>query len=480
MRTVSRLSRWLCIPLLLPLWPAAGQKPGELYVSPLKNFSIAVPKFAFGTRVQKSNNRDGGLVVFIGGFGDRERIDYARLTGGALAGQDSAARLAAYGNALSGVAQANRAEVLDREPLSVGGEAALYALVRFPEASQAIEGGTGKRMDSFRGLLLLARGEFLYTLAVEVGGIFGASLTREQQVESGERAVQRFFGEITFQGSPIPVVRDTARAALAGAGQVVFSSTRDGNYEIYVANADGSGPSRLTNHPAEDRFPAWSPDGTRIAFVSDRDGNPEIYVMNADGSSPTRLTSDSALDGLPAWLPDGRRILFVRRRADGAQLYLMNADGSNLAQLTHGPAVHFMPAVSPDGAKIAFTSNLDGAFGIYVANADGSNPVRLTQGMDGDPVWSPDGTRIAFESGREDGTSDVYFMNADGSNRVQLTRGSTGNLLPAWSPDGAKIAFQTNRDGDWEVYVMNADGTGLVNLSVSRGPDVEPDWRPKK
>src|SRR2546422_10268499 len=155
---------------------------------------------------------------------------------------------------------------------------------------------------------------FLYTLAVEVGGIFGASLTREQQVESGERAVQRFFGEITFQGSPIPVVRDTARAALAGAGQVVFSSTRDGNYEIYVANADGSGPSRLTNHPAEDRFPAWSPDGTRIAFVSDRDGNPEIYVMNADGSYPNRLTSDSALAGVPGWLPAGRRILFGRRR----------------------------------------------------------------------------------------------------------------------------------------------------------------------
>src|SRR6266571_2231042 len=391
MRTVTRLSRWLCIPVLLPLWPAAGQKPGELYVSPLKNFSIAVPKFAFGTRVQKSNNRDGGLVVFIGGFGDLERIDYARLTGGALAGQDSAARLAAYGNALSGVAQANRAEVLDREPLSVGGEAALYALVRFPEASQAIEGGTGKRMDSFRGLLLLARGEFLYTLAVEVGGIFGASLTREQQVESGERAVQRFFGEITFQGSPIPVVRDTARAALARAGQVVFSSTRDGNYEIYVANADGSGPSRLTNHPAEDRFPAWSPDGTRIAFVSDRDGNPEIYVMNADGS--------------------------------------------NLVQLTHGPAVHFMPAVSPDGTKIAFTSNLDGAFGIYVANADGSNPVRLTQGMDGNllPAWSPDGARIAFQTNR-DGDWEVYVMNADGTGLVNLSVSRGPDVEPDWRP----------------------------------------------
>src|SRR5438445_341037 len=344
MRTVSRLSRWLCIPLLLPLWPAAGQKPGQLYVSPLKNFSVAVPNFAFGTRVQKSNNRDGGLVVFIGGFGGLERIDYARRTGGALAGQDSAARLAAYGNALSGVAQANRAEVLDREPLSVGGEAALYALVRFPEASQAIEGGTGKRMDSFRGLLLLARGEFLYTLAVEVGGIFGASLTREQQVESGERAVQRFFGEITFQGSPIPVVRDTARAALAGAGQVVFSSTRDGNYEIYVANADGSGPSRLTNHPAEDRFPAWSPDGTRIAFVSDRDGNPEIYVMNADGSNRVQLTRGSTGNLLPAWSPDGAKIAFQTNRDGDWEVYVMNADGTGLVNLS----VSRGPDVEPD------------------------------------------------------------------------------------------------------------------------------------
>src|SRR3989449_588307 len=390
MRTVSRLSRWLCILVLLPLWPMAGQKPGELYVSPFKNFSVAVPKFAFGTRVQKSNNRDGGLVVFIGGFGDLERIDYARLTPGALAGQDSAARLAAYGNALSGVAQANRAEVLDREPLSVGGEAALYALVRFPEASQAIEGGTGKRMDSFRGLLLLARGEFLYTLAVEVGGIFGASLTREQQVESGERAVQRFFGEITFQGSPIPVVRDTARAALAGAGQVVFSSTRDGNYEIYVANADGSGPSRLTNHPAEDRFPAWSPDGTRIAFVSDRDGNPEIYVMNADGSSPARLTQ--GMDGDPVWSPDGTRIAFESGREDGtSDVYFMNADGSNRVQLTRGSTGNLLPAWSPDGAKIAFQTNRDGDWEVYVMNADGTGLVNLSvsRGPDVEPDWRP-------------------------------------------------------------------------------------------
>src|SRR5437773_12123923 len=99
MRTVSRLSRWLCIPLLLSLWPAAGQKPGELYVSPLKNFSIAVPKFAFGTRVQKSNNRDGGLVAFIGGCADLVGSAYSRAGGGGFVGRAAAGQAAGGGGA---------------------------------------------------------------------------------------------------------------------------------------------------------------------------------------------------------------------------------------------------------------------------------------------------------------------------------------------------------------------------------------------
>src|SRR2546426_7516995 len=118
MRTVSRLSRWLCALVLLPLWPMAGQKPGELYVSPLKNFSVAVPKFAFGTRVQKSNNRDGGLVVFIGGVGGPGGVDYARLAPRALAGQGSPGRPAGPRDTVGGGGQADRAAGRGRAPLS--------------------------------------------------------------------------------------------------------------------------------------------------------------------------------------------------------------------------------------------------------------------------------------------------------------------------------------------------------------------------
>jgi len=210
----SHLSRWLWIGLAVQLTPSSlqGQKPGQPYVSPLKNFSITVPNYAFGTKVQKSNKGDGGFVVFIGGFGDLERIEYVRVDSAAIAAQDSATRLLLYEGVLDNVVTANHAQILAAEPLSGPGETQLYALVQFPEASQVVDGKTGKRMDSFRGVLVLTRGAFLYMLYVEAGGLFGAGEPGEKQVARGKDAVQRLLGEISFQGSPIPVVRDTARA----------------------------------------------------------------------------------------------------------------------------------------------------------------------------------------------------------------------------------------------------------------------------
>ena len=94
----------------------------------------------------------------------------------------------------------------------------------------------------------------------------------------------------------------------------MFVSWRDGNGEVYAMDADGSGPRNLTQHPAKDVRPAWSPDGRRIAFVSRRDGNSEVYVMNADGSGKRNLTRSRASDDFPTWSPDGRRIAFLRGR----------------------------------------------------------------------------------------------------------------------------------------------------------------------
>ena len=89
--------------------------------------------------------------------------------------------------------------------------------------------------------------------------------------------------------------------------KIAFMSSRDGDFDIYVMNADGSEQNNLTNNPARDSSPAWSPDGKKIVFPSDRDGNYEIYVMDADGSGQKRLTNNSAYDGAPTWSPDGKK-----------------------------------------------------------------------------------------------------------------------------------------------------------------------------
>ncbi|MBK7780679.1 MAG: PD40 domain-containing protein [Ardenticatenia bacterium] len=264
-------------------------------------------------------------------------------------------------------------------------------------------------------------------------------------------------------------------------GDIAFESMRDGNAEIYVMNADGSGQTRLTNNPAVDRDPAWSPDGRQIVFASTRDdslvGNVEIYVMNADGSGQTRLTNNPAGDLVPAWSPNGRQIAFDSYRDGNIEIYVMNVDGSGQTRLTNNPAAETGSAWSPDGTQIAFVSGRDLNDEIYVMNADGGGQTRLTNNttQDFDPAWSPDGTQIAFESLR-DGNAEIYVMNADGSGQARLTNNLTADLHPAWSPDGTQIAFVSNRDGNFEIYVMNADGGGQARLTNNPAQDGKPSW----
>ena len=208
--------------------------------------------------------------------------------------------------------------------------------------------------------------------------------------------------------------------------KIAFGSSRDGGWDIYVINADGSGLRRLTSHDARDDSPAWSPDGTTIAFTSNRDGDFEIHVMNVDGSGVRRVTDHPAEDGNPSWSPDGSKIAFTSDRDGGNEIYVINADGSDTRRLTNFPdpeeAIH--PTWSPDGNFIAF--NVVGVFhGVYVMTADGSGGVtRLTLGG-GAPTWSPDGTRIVYAGGN------LQIMNAGGGERRDL---GVFGYEPAWSP----------------------------------------------
>ena len=203
---------------------------------------------------------------------------------------------------------------------------------------------------------------------------------------------------------------------------------------IHVINANGSGERSLTA-PSTAASVSWSPDGTRIAFASDRDGNFEIYTINANGTGLARLTTDPNNDFAPAWSPDGKKVAFDRDiGGTNFDLYVVDADGSGETAIASDPAGDESPAWSPDGSLIAFFSDRAGTPGIYVMQPDGSGVKRITTATaDGVlPAWSPDGTQMTFVSTR-DGNEEIYVMKADGTGIARLTNDPADDGEPAWS-----------------------------------------------
>ena len=240
------------------------------------------------------------------------------------------------------------------------------------------------------------------------------------------------------------------RNALAlNTGQIVFTSMRDGNTEIYVMDADGGNQENLTNHPAHDGEPDWSPDGTKIAFVSGRDGSPsQIHVMDADGKNPIRLTDGPGEKRHPDWSPDGQKIAFVH-----GEIYVIGVGGQGRKKVTHDLVGKWSPSFSPDGRRIAYDAGQEGFSHIYVVGADGRNRKRLTHNQEHHslPTWSPDGQTIAYaiSDGRLFGAK-IHLMTADGQYLKQLSKVHDGiDYQPDFSPVGLAVSPSSNKITTW-------------------------------
>ena len=196
--------------------------------------------------------------------------------------------------------------------------------------------------------------------------------------------------------------------------RVCFSSDRSGNDEIWVMDPDGGNLVQITDHPARDWEPTFSPDGAWIAFQSDRDGNWEIYKVNIESREVVRLTFEDSDDWEPNWSPVGGKIVFQSIRDGDWEIYTMNEDGSGQIDITNDPAEDTDPSWSPDGMRIVYSSDhgvMDEA-DIFVRYADGiGDIIRVTdhQAYDGAPSFSPDGDYIAFESDRS-GALDIWII----------------------------------------------------------------------
>ncbi|NLE77366.1 MAG: hypothetical protein GX605_11525, partial [Chloroflexi bacterium] len=279
------------------------------------------------------------------------------------------------------------------------------------------------------------------------------------------------------------------------AGRIAFAANWQGNWDLYHVAADGSDLRRLTADPADDRDPAWSPDGRQVAFRSQRDGNWELYRLDLASGELVRLTRHPAFDGQPTWSPDGQWIAFSSTREGDLDVFVVSAQGGEPRNLTaHVPAGDFAPAWSPDGQWIAFTSWRAGDNDLYVMDAQGEQVRQLTDGVWGDeyPVWSPDGQHLAYIQ-RETRRSSVYRLAladppAEGGAAQRLTWLSSESAA-AWSPDGEAVAavqLLSNHEALW-VQRLAAGGaspclledrfgllSGPLSWSAAAGPWGEP------
>lgn len=233
--------------------------------------------------------------------------------------------------------------------------------------------------------------------------------------------------------------------------KIAYMSNADGDFDIYVRYLNERTVLKLTDALGRDGTPVWSPDGSQIAFQSFRDGYSQVYIMNADGSNQRNISNSPAHDEHPFWSANGKRILFCSDRPhlegeaeSNIDIYEMSVDGSDVRRITHTPEVETYASWSPDGSKIVCRKILaNGNWEVEVMNSDGSNPVNLTnhKGVDGWPVWSPDGKRIAYTSEVGDHTR-IFIMNPDGTNKIQISGDSPADdRQPWWHPNGELLLF---------------------------------------
>ncbi|MEA2155088.1 MAG: TolB protein [Solirubrobacteraceae bacterium] len=246
---------------------------------------------------------------------------------------------------------------------------------------------------------------------------------------------------IAFAGAAPP-----AGAAIGPDGLIAFETT-DGTRTVKTIDPSAAAADALTlpNLPAGSANPAWSADGTMLAFSSTVTGVASIYVIRADGSGLRQITqgSDPAID--PTWSPDGR-LAFTGYSGSARDIYVTDVNAAAPVRLT-ADGLSQQAAWSPDGTRIAYETDATGNRDIWLMAPDGSAQQRLTTSAnsDSDADWSPDGRRLAFSSGVPRAYERaIYSIGADGSDLQQLTPSRSRIGFPAWSPDGRQIAFAEN------------------------------------
>lgn len=263
---------------------------------------------------------------------------------------------------------------------------------------------------------------------------------------------------------------------------ITFDSDRDGNREIYLMGPDGKDPVNLTNNPADDFSPVWSPDGSHIAFVSNRDSDRGkgqfIYSMSADGSDWIQLTSEGYCNN-PDWSQDGKSIAYEAND----DIFIISVEGDSVPiNLTNSSEKDSQPIWSPDNTQIAWLSSLDGNQNLFVKDLKNNTIRQLSEdGKVYSASWTIDGQIFANWDNPEKKCFNCV-MDADGSNIHDAGgKGEIQRYLPFWTLDGnrVEVAVLDNLTGDNEICLVSEIFPDIfLNLTNNPADDKNPDWPP--
>lgn len=262
--------------------------------------------------------------------------------------------------------------------------------------------------------------------------------------------------------------------------QIAFVSYRDQNTEVYVMNADGSNIRRITNHPAFDNYPVFSPDGTAIAFQSNRENErTEIYLQNLNNDSPPRKISSFAAEtgmGPKSWSDDGTEMFLWTEKNGKAQISRVKVDPYPATiVLSEGGGLR-MPRLSPDGRLMLYQEHQqDGSIAVRFVDLGTKETRTIYKSSPGtppdyvlSPAWSRDGGKVVF-SDNAGGNSDIFVIDADGSNLRKLTDDPLPDRNPVFSAKDGEIIFDRHYYGIARLFRMNVDGTDQRLLTNAEG-----------
>jgi Tol biopolymer transport system component len=268
-------------------------------------------------------------------------------------------------------------------------------------------------------------------------------------------------------------------------GKIAFHSNSDGDNEIYLITKTDI--KKLTDNSWDDEYPVWSPDGNKIAFTSNREGNYNIFLMKADGSGITRLTSSSDDETYPAWFPDGKSIAYLRETKKFLRkqsiIYHLDLETKESKRLIpRYNKNHGIPDVSPAGHLLTFTGKRMIGWDVAVYDIKKKTTKWLIEGGKSCRArFSKDGKKLAYVSTKEDGKGEIWLMNPDGTEKLRLTeQDETYDYFPSWSPDNKFIVFNSSHqhdiNGDWKLCIIEVQTRKVMILYDSPGSDVFPDW----